>query len=853
MHTLIQTLVQDLRYAARQLRRAPAFTLTAVLTLALGLGANTAIFTLFHGLLLKPLPVPDPASLIRVGDGNDCCISGSLPRDERYSLFSIEQYRTLRDGTPELEQLAAVSAAGGNGPSTARRAGTPEAALPLRSAYVSGNYFDLFRLEPARGRLLTPADDRAGAPPVAVISYSTWLNQYHADPSVVGSSFLLDARPVTVVGVAPASFYSDRVRSVAVAFYVPMADEPLLSDVPIIGNPQLRSLYLLGRVRPGVALPVLQTKMTAELRHSLATQKAYMTAGGRAELGRVLLLIAPGGGGIQQIQRGQAAGLHLLMGLAGLVLLIACANIANLLLARNTTRRGEAAVRLAVGAARQRLVRQSLTESLLLAAIGGGAGLLLAFAGARAILALAFPDSPEFPISATPSWPILGFSFAVALLTGVLFGAGPAWIASRRDPAEALRGVNRVAGAQTGLGQRALVVLQATLSLVLLTCAGLTGRSLRNAMHQDFGLQTGHRIVVHLDPGASGYDLPRLAPLMQQLQGRLSAIPGVARVAFGNFSPLEGNSWGEGIVVEGKPEPGPRADNAADWDRVSPGFFATIGEPVLRGRDLSPDDRTGSPMTAVVNQTFARKFFPGEDPLGHHFGIGNKTYPYEIVGVVADAKFSYPSAKTTPMFFRSILQLDPHANPRDLGEVESAYPHAILLQTDAAAEGAQVEAEVRKAMAETDPNLAIHDMSSLDEQIDAQLTQDHLVAELTLVFGIIALGLASVGLYGVTAYAVAQRVPEIGVRMALGAGRQHVLRMVLRGALAQTLLGLLLGVPVALLAGHLLQAQLFGIKGADPLTLAAAALVLAASALIANALPARRASTIDPMEALRRQ
>ncbi len=379
--------------------------------------------------------------------------------------------------------------------------------------------------------------------------------------------------------------------------------------------------------------------------------------------------------------------------------------------------------------------------------------------------------------------------------------------------------------------------------------AALLTRSLSNLQHQNFGLETENRVVIHLDPVASGYKADQMVLLMQRLKERLLAIPGTREVGFANYSPLEGNNWGEGVFVEGKPDPALHDDIYASWVRVSPGFFNTIQQPLLRGRDFSIEDRTTTPQVAVVNQKFVSKYFPNTDPLGKRFGTEKHKFDFTVVGVVGDAKYQNMAEAAPAMFFRSITQIRPNPDPKDMGETYSLAPHAILLHTSGAQQG--YEAQVRRAMQEVDSNLAILDLRSMDSQVAAQLTDERMVARLTATFGVLALVLASVGLYGVTAYTVAQRVPEIGLRMALGSDRGGVLRLVLRGALSQTGVGLLLGIPAALAAGHYLQAQLFGIKGYDPLTLGSAAVTLALCALVASVVPARRASAIEPMRALR--
>lgn len=847
-----RTLLQDVTYALRQLRRSPGFALTAVVTIALGIGANTAIFTLAHGVLLRRLPVPEPGQLYRIGSGDSCCINGGAPDGQVFSDFSTEAYRVLRDNLPEFEQLAATPAGSGNGPSFAKRAGSNDAAKNIRGAYVSGNYFDTLRLQAQTGRLLRPSDDHEAATPVTVISYATWQSQFGGDPGLVGSTVLLDTHPMTVIGIAPRSFYGDRVRENPPDFYLPIAMESADSPMAVSKNAHLRWLYLFGRVKHGTDMNALQAKTDSILRNYMATQPDYQKPEAARELPKVHAELVSAATGLRQGEQNKIkTGVNMLLVISGLVLLIACANIANLLLARGITRRAETSIRVALGAARSRIVQQALTESVVLAMLGGVLGVLLAYVGVRAMLSLAFPEAHHLPISATPSPAVLLFTLAVACVTGVIFGVAPAWATLRSNPADALRGLNRSASGGAGLPQRVLLVLQATLSVVLITVAVLLTRSLGNLQHQSFGLSTENQVVVHLDSQASGYKVERFESLMQNLKPRLLAIPGTRSVSFTNYSPLEGNNWGEGVFVEGRPDPSLHDNIGASWDRVSPGFFQQMSQPLLRGRDFTEMDRINTPLVLVVNEKFAHKFFPHEDPVGKRVGIEAHKFKYTIVGVVGDAKYQNPTDEVNPMFFRSMLQPDPNADPKDLGERYSLAPNAILLQTTGAQQG--YEHLVRQAFQDVDPNLAIGDYRSMNSQVDALLNDERMVARLTAAFGVLALLLASIGLYGVTAYSVAQRVPEIGVRMALGADRAHVLRMVVRGAMQQTAIGLLLGVPAALLAGHLMQSQLYGIKGYDAATLLGSCAVLAAAAALASLIPARRASSVEPMRALRAQ
>jgi macrolide transport system ATP-binding/permease protein len=849
MKISLATIAQDVRYALRQLRSAPGFTATAVLTLALGIGANTAIFTLAHGILLRQLPVPDPNSLYRIGNRNDCCIEDGVPGGQQYSIFSTESYERLRDATSgDFKQLAAMSASSGNGPGLARRGESDEAARPVRSTYVSGNYFETFEVKPELGRLIAPADDRDGAPPVAVMNYATWLVQYQSDPSIVGSTFLLDSHPVTIIGIAPKSFYGERVSERVPDFYLPIAAESDMDAMRTARNPELRWLYLIGRVKAGIQLPFLQQKINLTLRNYEASRADYSGNQGKLELRKVRATLVSVAAGIQQ-DEDTVEGIRILFWIAGLVMLIACANLANLFLVRGMTRRAETSVRLALGAARSRIAAQTLTESLTLALMGALIGVVLAFAGTTAMVALAFPRAHNMPLSTAPSLPILLFTLALALATGLLCGIVPAWSTTRGQPSEALRGRNRSSRDSGSIPQRGLVLLQAVLSLVMITVAALLTSSLTNLERQPFGLETENRFVVHIDPIASGYTQDRLQGLMRSLGDRINALPGTQSVAFANYSPLEGNSWTREVFAEGKPDPSSAQDNRTTWMRVSPGFFNTIGERLRRGRDFTIDDRAGSPLVCVVNESFVHKYFSGQDPIGKRFGTESSKPIYTIIGVVADAKLQDPALAVQPVFFRSMLQPNPNAEMKDVGERYSLAPHAVLIETVNKRTG--YEAQLRRAFMVVDPNLTILSLHTLDAQVSILLSEQRMIARLASAFGLLALVLASVGLYGVTSYMVSQRVPEIGIRMALGSDRVGVLNLILRGSMLQTIFALMVGVPAALLAGHYLQSQLFGVKGADLRSLLGACAVLGISALIASIIPARRASSVDPMQVLR--
>ena len=844
-------LVQDTRYALRQMARSPGFTITAVLTLALGIGANTAIFTLVQGILLRSLPVADPSRLYRIGDKDDCCFYSNLQRDDGdFDIFSYDLYLRLKQARPEFEQLAAVEA-GGNTLSV-RYGNVP--AKPMQIEYVSGNYFDTLGLGAYAGRLLNESDDSPGAAPAIVLSYQGWQADFAGEPAIIGSTIYAQLHPFVVVGIAPPSFFGDRVVPNPPEFWMPLATEPMIEGA----NSSLKQedslwLYPLGRVRPGTNISVLQQKLSTTLRQWLATEITFTDHGGAALIPKQHVTLAPAGGGIQKLQQQVGAGLRMLMILSSVVLLIACANIANLLLARCTARRADVAMRMALGASRRRVMRQILTESVLLSLIGGIAGLSVAYAGSHAMLALAYPHARNMPVHASPSLPVLAFAFLVSLLTGVIFGTVPAWLSSHTQPADALRGANRSTSDRASLPQRALVIVQVALSVVLLAGAFLMSRSLRNLETQDFGIVTANRFVLQFDPKGIGYTLDRLPELYREIEDRFSRLPAMANVSLVRYIPLGGNMWGSCVIQQGHPAPGPNDHCFSIWDRASTQFLPSIGVPILRGRNFNAQDTATSQQVVIVNQAFANHFFPNQDPIGKHFGINWPQYSgaFQIVGVFRNFKMTKIPGDDRPLFFRPMSQqfAGYKETAADAGEKNSMFLNFIILDFSNAPPDA--ESLARRTLSSIDPNLGVIHFNTYDSEVAGNFNQDRLIARLTSLFGALALILASVGLYGVMSYFVARRTSEIGIRMALGASRSGVVAMVLRSALWQILVGLALGVPAALFAGHLMTNLLFNVSGYDPFPLLGSILVLAICATVAGFVPARRAASIDPMQALR--
>ncbi|HUH63214.1 MAG TPA: ABC transporter permease [Terracidiphilus sp.] len=852
-------LIQDVRYAMRQLIKSPGFTVTAVITLALGIGANTAIFTLVQGILLRSLPVADPAHLYRIGDTDDCCVNGGFVGDNGdFDIYSFDLYQHLKASAPEFEQLAAVEA--GLGTWSVRR-GTA-LSKPLHEEFVTGNYFTTLGIGPWTGRVFSEADDQEGAAPATVLSYHAWQSELGADPAIVGSTLYIKAKPFTVIGVAPPGFFGDRVTDSPPDLWLPVRMEPFVrGDGSILHHPDQHWLYPIGRVKPGTDIAQLQSKLSVALRNWLYSRPTYTDNGGKAIIPKEHVVIVPGGGGIQSLQQQTGKGLDMLMILSTVVLLIACANIANLLLARSTSRRADVAVRVAMGASHARLIRQILTESVLLSCIGGLVGLAVAYGGSHTILALAFPDAHDMPISAAPSLTVLGFAFLVSLVTGALFGTAPAWLSSQAQPADVLRGSTRTTRDSTSLPQKSLVVLQAALSLVLLAGAILMSKSLANLENQNFGVATANRYVLHFDPVGAGYTVERMPSLYREIENRFSALPGLSHIGIAMYSPLEGDNWGECVIQQGRPAPGPNDRCGSTWDRVSPGFLDSVGVPIVLGRGITEADTATSPFVAVVNQTFVKRYFPKGDPIGQHFGIDDPQFSgsFEIVGVFHDFKMNNPRDDVRPVYLRPFTQQffyrdTMHGDSSKFASLNTTEIQSMNLQAiviDFSHTPPDADALIRHTMSEVDPKITVMDLRTFSNQVAGNFNEERLVARLTSLFGILALILASVGLYGVTAYFAARRTGEIGIRMALGATRSSVVGMVLRTALWQILFGLAIGIPAALFAGHLMASQLYGVGAYDPLALAGATAVLALCAVLAGFIPARRAASIEPMQALR--
>jgi len=849
----MQKLLSNLRYAVRQFRQSPIFTAAAVLTLALGIGGTTAIFTLIHAVMLRSLPVADPGRLYRVGEGDECCVDAG-PQD-RWGFYSFPLYERLKAATPEFEEVAAFQT--GRALQSVRRE-SESAARPLRSEYVTGNYFSMLGVGAFGGRVFTPEDDRSAAPPVAVLSHRVWQTTYGGDPSVVGSTFVIEGQPFTVIGVAPPGFFGETLRSDPPDLWIPVQQEPLINREGSLLHQSVSAwLRMIGRLRPGASIAGMGPRLTGVLRQWMQYDSGY-PANWMPDVIRMLpkqvINVVPAGAGVAEMKEEYGRSLQILLAVCGLVLLIACANVANLLLARGVARRGQTAVRLAIGATRRQIIAQALTESVLLAMGGGMVGLLVAVAAARLLLTLAFQSADFLPISPLPSLGVLAFAFGLALVTGVIFGAAPAWFATRTDPAEALRGSGRSTSDHSSWARKGLLILQAALSVVLVAGATMLARSLNKLERQDFGYRVEGRTLVELHNPPASYSQAKLAALYRQLEERLNLLPGVEGSGLALYNPLTDN-WGELILVAGHPASKISEDAGASWDRVSSNYLQDLGMPILRGRAFSAADNENTEPVAIVNEGFVKRFFKrDENPLDQHFGLDlpENAGAFRIVGIVRDAKFAgfELDRPARPMFYVPLAQtVDYKQELMKKIELRSHFIGGILLLTRTSS--GVLEPLLMKTLSDVDPNLTITSVRTMQQQIELSFDQERAVASLAGLFGIVALLLAAVGLYGVTAYMVAQRTNEIGIRMALGADRAKVVQLVLRGAFQRVMIGLILGLPLAVGAGRLISAQLYGVPSWDPLALTVAASALAICAFFAAIIPATGAASISPVTALR--
>ena len=831
----MSTLLQDLRYGLRMLMKNRGFTAVAVLTLALGIGANTAIFSLLNAVMLRELPVRNPGELVLLGTGR---WGGSTEEFASTDLYSYAFYREMRQKNQVFSDVTALMSLLFQKMHGA--VGSPNLE-PMNVQLVSGTYFPLLGVKPILGRAFTEVEDEpAGGHPVAVASYSWWRRRFGRDPGIVGQTVRLGSTVYTIIGVAPPEFFGTAVGQ-SPDLWIPLSMEKQVSPGwNGLDNRSFQSLYILGRLRPGV------TVAQAEANVNLLARESWQELAGpvptkeqQQTLEHARIRLTPALRGLSRLRFEFSLPLQILMAVVGLVLLIACANIANLLLARAAARQREIAVRLAIGAGRRRLIRQMVTESLLVALFGGSLGVLLASWASGALLGMVSAGPELLPLDVAPDTPVLVFTLAVSVVAALLFGTVPALRATRVDLTSALKeGRSSVGTASRGPLGKALIVSQVALSLVLLIGAGLFLRTLVKLAHVDTGFNKENVLLFGIDPPSVGYkEDTRLVNLYQQIEQRVSAEPGV-RAASISFFTFNQGAWSDPVVAQRR-NPTPGSNPEVIHNVVGPGYFTTMGIPLLVGRVFGPQDTEKSSKVAVINETMARQFFPGASPIGRRFGIGDDlkhSSDIEVVGVVKDAKYLSVQERLLPAAYYPYTQ-----------HVGYYYDFEVRYAGDSQA----IIAAVRRAVGEVDRRLPVSYQNTLVEQVNQSITGQTLVAQLSTFFGLLAAFLACIGIYGLMSYAVTRRTNEIGVRMALGAGRAKVVWLVMRETLILAGLGLVIGLPVALAADRLVSKMLFGLKPTDPLSLVGAAILLLAFAVLAGYLPARRAAKVDPMVALR--
>ena len=833
--TWLERLWQDLRYAFRGMLKSPAFTATAVLSLALGIGANTAIFGLIDALLMKSLPVHDPKSLLFIAKQDEA----GLDPD-----FYYQTYQRLSAIQPFFQEIATY------GERVRMNVSIGGAGESVTGQLVSGNYYSVLGVSSAAGRLFTPDDDRVpGAHPVAVIGYDYWQRRFGGSAAAIGAKISMYGTPFTIVGVTPPGFYGLQV-----------GDAPQIS-VPVMMQPQVMPdkenrlarpkevyewLTMFGRLKPGVTAARATSGLQAQFRNiqeQLVGELGLEHATWRREWVEAKIVLVPGGAGLSHYRRQYAGALYALLGVVGLVLLIACANVANLLLARSAARQREIALRLAIGAKRGRVIRQLLVESVLLSGLGAALGIALAYWVSGSLVRFISEGQPLIQLDLSPDWRVLAFTIGVSLATGILFGLAPAMRGSALDLAPALKDGGRGASPPRHFA-RGLVAAQVALSLVLVAGAGLLVLTLRRSGDIDRGFARNRVYKVSISPRGSdqknGPIGPRLNGMYLDLLDRVRGLPGVAAASLVSEPPTM-RGYGRPFKVDDGRQ------FVANMESIFPGYFATLGSSIVQGRDFAKSDMAeGAALVTIVNQTLSRRVFPGENPIGKRIvctgriSMGESGSPCEVIGVALDIPYTHLKGEPISEIYMPFLQ-----TPTTRGEME--------LIVRAAREGTDIPAGLRREVAAMDPYMPAFPVLTLESEIDLALVRERLMALLSTVFGALAALLAAIGLYGVVAYSVSRRAQEIGVRMALGAAPRNVLRLVMQETLALAGIGILCGIPAAFAASRLIAGFLYGVNPGNPAVLAASAGLLIATAALAGFLPACRAARIDPMEALRHE
>ncbi len=835
----MSTLLQDLRYAWRLLAKSPGFSTAAIVTLALGIGANTAIFTLLNALLLRPLPVRDPAGLSLVGRGRNCCVNGGV--QSSFDLFPYPLYGKVREQTNLFSELAAFTPA--NSVVRLRVGDTP--AGSAQGKLVSANYFSVLGVRPFLGRGFR-ADEESTPQPVVVVSYRFWQRALQRDTGVVGQTVNVNGQPFTVVGVTPPRFFGETMQADPADLWFPLSMAPhVMARTSLLPETTTYWLYLIGRLAPGMSPDQAAVRLTQQTR----TWMREYEKGNRQEIDRSSTRITSAAGGVSRLGRLYGAPLRILTFVVVMVLLIACANVANLFLARAAGRQREMAMRVALGASRTRLVRQLLTESITTAVLGGIAGLLLAFWGTKALIAIAFRGATFVPISATPDLRVLAFLLGVSIAVGLLFGAAPAWKSARLE----VYGALHPGGSAGGVGFRGftlgkmLVVVQFASCLALVVGAFLFSRSFLRLQLQDFGFERDAVLDARLDVEGSSYTSEQLSEVSDRLLRAVKDLPGVSSVSLSFYAPFSGDNSEWSLAVSGYTG----EEAYGRWNRVTPGFFETMGMRLISGRDISERDGSNSPRVAVVSEAFVRRYFSGRNPLGQTFRFVDTPKPapeqYEIIGVVSDMKYESAREEVFPTFYIPLLQRTPL--DRDETRISRLYPHDLLVRSSANA--VAVAEQVRAALPKAEPDMPVAGIVTMRERVDRSLAQDQTLTVVSIGFGMLALVLACVGLYGLMAYAVARRMREFGIRMALGAPPSSLLGMVLRESIRVVAIGLVAGMPIVFVGIRIAASQFYELAPRDPGSIVAAVAALALVAAVAALVPARRAAKSDPVIALR--
>ena len=868
-------LLQDIRISLRSLAKSPGFTGVAILSIALGIGGNTAIFTLIHQVLLRNLPVRDPLQLVTLDKSSGGGVVGGVDLGY-YGMFPWYFARQLEVDPGPFQGIASYSSFSPQvslrPPSYqgAQDSNTPAMLVP--ASLVSGNYFSLLGAQPLFGRTIAPSDNATpGSGAVAVLSYHFWRQSLSSDPAILGKSLTINGTPFAVIGVMREQFHGIKLELEPTGLWVPITMQPAILQQPsFLTQSGPYFLHLFGRLSPqatasSAAFAQSQQWLDQRVRAGIrANEGATISPARQQEINRVTVPLISAARGVSRLRSDYGDSLQILMAVVGLVLLIACANLANFLLARAATRRHETATRLALGSSRGRIIRQSLTETLLLSLSGGVLGLAIAFAATRALIAFLRQSNSYIALSPAPDVAVLLFTLAISLFTGLLFGLAPAFASARTGASSTLSSSARTTQAGGGRASRLwpkiLVSAQITLSLLLLVGAGLFLRSLRNLQNQDYGFERSHLLLAGFNAQLAGYRPGQTPALHQQLIERLSALPGVRSVALSVSRPIQEGNWASNLEISGY-IPAPKENMTTILNRVTGRYFETVGIPILAGRSITPADTATTAKVVVVSQSLAHHFFPKGDALGRSLtlGIDSVKGPWQIVGIAKDTKSGDPRDKDPVwMTFLPLAQIEPFvpaekspgsAAPGPPVENEDRFANTILLRT--ANDPATTIASLRATVAAIDPNLPLLDVTTIQEQVSGLLTHDELISTLTGIFSLLALLLAAIGLYGVVSYNVVRRTNEIGIRFALGAPQPSVLWMILRESLLLLAIGVALGLPLTLAATRLIKQQLFGLGSLDTATFATSIAIVSTMTLFASWLPAQRATRVDPMVALR--